>query len=66
MLFESVVTNTIYYGVAFILYLVGMWKPTLIGIALLFGLGNAFDSIVSGGAYAFLLKKKKINILEIE
>ena len=66
MLFESVVTNTIYYGVAFILYLAGVWKPTLIGIALLFGFGNAFDSIVSGGAYAFLLKKKKINILEVE
>lgn len=66
MLFESVVTNTIYYGVAFILYLADVWKPTLIGIALLFGFGNAFDSIVSGGAYAFLLKKKKINILEVE
>ena len=66
MLFESVVTNSIYYGVAFILYLAGVWKPTLIGIALLFGFGNAFDSIVSGGAYAFLLKKKKINILEVE
>lgn len=66
MLFESVVTNTIYYGVAFILYLADVWKPTLICIALLFGFGNAFDSIVSGGAYAFLLKKKKINILEVE
>ena len=66
MLFESVVTNTIYYGVAFILYLAGVWIPTLMGIALLFGIGNAFDSIVSGGAYAFLLKKKKINILEVE
>ena len=66
MLFESVVTNTIYYGVAFVLYLAGVWTPTLMGIALLFGIGNAFDSIVSGGAYAFLLKKKKINILEVE
>ena len=66
MLFESVVTNTIYYGVAFILYLADVWTPTLIGIALLFGIGNAFDSIVSGGAYAFLLKKKKINILEVK
>lgn len=66
MLFESVVTNSIYYGVAFILYLAGVWKPTLIGIALLFGIGNAFDSIVSDGAYAFILKKKKINILEVE
>ncbi len=66
MLFESVVTNTIYYGGAFILYLCGVWEPTLIGIALLFGIGNAFDAIVSLVAYAFLLKKKKINILHIE
>ena len=66
MLFESVVTNTIYYGVAFILYLCGVWTPSLIGIALLFGIGNAFDAIVSLVAYAFLLKRKKINIFDIE
>ena len=66
MLFESVVTNTLYYGTAFILYLCGVWTPSLIGIALLFGIGNAFDAIVSLVAYMFLLKKKKINILDIE
>ena len=66
MLFESAITNSIYYGTAYILYRVGIWIPTLTGIALLFGIGNAFDSIVSGGAYAFLLKKKGINILDIE
>ena len=66
MLFESVVTNTIYYGIAFILYTIGVWTPTLIGIALLFGIGNAFDSIVSFGAFAYLLKKEKINILNVE
>ena len=66
MLFESVVTNTIYYGFAFILYLTGKWTPSLIGIALLFGIGNAFDSLISGGAYAYLLKEKKINILDVE
>ncbi|MBQ7352721.1 MAG: multidrug transporter [Clostridia bacterium] len=66
MLFESVVTNTIYYGIAFILYITGVWTPTLTGIALLFGIGNAFDSIVSLVAYAFLLKKEKINILKVE
>ena len=60
MLFESVVTNLIYYGTAFILYLNGVWTPTLIGIALLFGIGNAFDSIVSLGAYLFLLKRESI------
>ena len=66
MLFESVVTNTIYYGGAFILYLLGVWTPSLIGIALLFGIGNAFDSIVSFVAYVFLLKKKKISILDVD
>ena len=66
MLFESVVTNTVYYGIAFILYLTGIWTPSLIGIALLFGIGNAFDSIVSLSAFGFLLKKEKINILRVK
>ena len=66
MLFESVVTNTIYYGIAFILYLTGIWTPSLIGIALLFGIGNAFDSVVSLGAFAYLLKKEKINLLRAD
>ena len=63
MLFESVITNSLYYGAAFCLYEAGIWIPTLTGIALLFGLGNVFDSIVSFAAYAFLLKKQNINIL---
>ena len=66
MLFESVVTNTIYYGIAFILYATNIWIPTLTGIALLFGIGNAFDSIVSLVAYIFMLKKEKINLCNIE
>ena len=66
MLFESVVTNTIYYGVAFVLYATNVWTPTLTGVALLFGIGNAFDSIVSLVAYVFLLKKEKINIFRIQ
>lgn len=63
MLFESVVTNTVYYGIAFLLYVTNVWEPTLIGIALLFGIGNAFDSIVSFAVYAYMLKKEKIDIL---
>ena len=62
MLFESVVTNTIYYGIAFILYINNLWTPTLIGIALMFGFGNAFDSVVSLIAYVYLLRTYKINI----
>ena len=57
MLFESVVTNTVYYGTFFVLYLTGVWTPTLLGIALMFGIGNAFDSVVSGVAYWWFLKK---------
>ena len=63
MLLESVVTNTIYYGIAFILYVMDVWEPSLIGIALLFGFGNVFDSVVSFVAYLYLLKKEKINII---
>jgi len=66
MLFESIVTNSIFYGGAFILYVAGVWTPSLFGIAILFGLGNVFDSIVSLGAYIFLLKKEKINVLSVE
>ena len=40
------------------------FESTLIGIALLFGIGNAFDSVVSLIAYLHLLKKEKINILD--
>jgi len=65
MLFESVVTNSIYYGTAYILYKVGFWKPSLYGIAILFGCGNVFDSIVSLIAYIYLLKHEKINIFNV-
>jgi Na+-driven multidrug efflux pump len=51
MLVESVVTNSIYYGIFFVLFLKGVWVPTLIGIALMFGGGNAFDSVVSWLVY---------------
>ena len=66
MLFESVVTNTIYYGIAFILYTMNVWTPTLTGIALMFGIGNAFDGVVSFMAYLFLLKKERIDIFQVE
>lgn len=47
------------------MYLAGKWTPTLMSIALLFGVGNAFDSIVSGGAFAYLLKKRKSIFLRL-
>lgn len=66
MLFESVVTNIIYYGICFILYITNVFKPSLLGIALMFGIGNAFDSIVSLIAYLYLIKKNNLNILKYD
>jgi Na+-driven multidrug efflux pump len=66
MLFESVVTNSVYYGACFVLWRMGVWVPTLSGIALMFGIGNAFDSIVSGAVYARYLKKNHISILNVD
>lgn len=66
MLFESVVTNSVYYSAFFILYLTGVWTPTLIGIALMFGFGNVFDSIVSCVVYVFFIKKNNYNILDVK
>ena len=62
MLFESVVTNTVYYGIAFCLYCLGIWTPTLIGIALLFVFGNIFDSVVSALAYRYLIVKEQFPV----
>lgn len=66
MFFESIITNTIYYGGAFILYKIEIWIPSLTGIALLFGIGNAFDTIVSGAFFKYMLSKRYINIFDVE
>ena len=51
----------------YVLYAIqNVWTPTITGIALLFGIGNAFDSVVSLVAYAFLLRKENINVLKVE
>lgn len=57
MLLESVITNTIYYGIFFILFILKIWTPTLVGIAIMFGIGNIFDSIVSFIVYKLFIKK---------
>lgn len=59
MLLESVVTNIVYYGICFILYITNIFEPSLIGIALMFGIGNVFDSIVSFAVYWWMLRKEK-------
>lgn len=59
MLFESLVTNTIYYGAFYAAFLRGLWVPSLTGIAVMFGGGNIFDSLISGLAYLHFVRTKK-------
>lgn len=66
MLFQSIVINVIVYGTAFVLYVNGIYKPTLIKIALMFAGGTALDSILTYFIFAWMLRKRKINILNIE
>ena len=66
MLAESVITNALYYGTFFVLYLTGVFVPTLETIALMFGFGNLFDSVISGVAYAVFLKKEGIWLRKAE
>ncbi len=63
MLFQSVAINSIFYGTAFILYVTGIYQPTLTLIALMFAAGIAFDSLLTYGMFIWMLKKRNISIL---
>ncbi|SFP84080.1 MATE family Na+-driven efflux transporter [Tranquillimonas alkanivorans] len=47
ILYQSLFVSVVYYGVAFVAYLTGIFIPDLRGIALLFGGGILVDSIVT-------------------
>lgn len=47
MLVQSLIVNVFFYGGAYILYKFGIFIPTLDGIAIMFGLGIVFDSIIT-------------------
>lgn len=59
MLFQSLVVNTVFYGTMFILYVTGVYQPTLTKIALMFAGGTAMDSVLTYGMFVWMLKKKK-------
>ncbi|WNY23479.1 hypothetical protein MmiHf6_07860 [Methanimicrococcus hongohii] len=62
MLIQSAIVNIVYYGIAFILYMTGIYQPTLLGISLMFGFGMLFDFIITSILYLYVLKKRNINI----
>lgn len=62
MLIQSLCIDVFYYGIMFILYLIGVFVPTLLGIALMFGIGMTLDFIPTMILYIQMLKKENIKI----
>lgn len=62
MLIQSICIDGFYYGMMFILYLTGVFKPTLLGIALMFGIGMTLDFVPTMILYIRMLKKEQIQI----
>lgn len=63
MLILSVCINIFYYGVAFILYLKGIFVPSLFSISMLFGVGMAADFIPTLILYFRMLKKLNMRVM---
>ena len=62
MLFQSVVINSVFYGILFILYVSGIYQPTLILIAIMFAAGIALDSLLTYGMFIWMLRRKRIKL----
>ncbi len=65
MLVQSVVINSVYYGIMFVLYKTGVYVPTITTIALMFAGGTALDSVLTFCIFGVFLRKrfKKDNII---
>jgi len=62
MLIQSICIDVAYYGLMFILYITGVFVPTLLSISIMFGTGMALDFIPTMIIYIWMLKKKGMNI----
>lgn len=62
MLFQSIVINSVFYGSMYILYIYGIYKPTLMKIALMFSFGIFLDAILTFAIFLWLLKKRNIKL----
>ena len=60
VLYQSLLVNTLFYGTMFVLYRLAIFKPSLIGIAVMFGAGMAIDSVITFIMYWVLVKKKRL------
>lgn len=63
MLFQSVIINLVFYGTLFVLYVTGVYQPTLMLIAIMFAAGIAFDSLLTYGMFIWMLRSKNIKLI---
>jgi Na+-driven multidrug efflux pump len=63
MLFQSVLINFVFYGTLFVLYVTGVYQPTLMLIAIMFAAGIAFDSLLTYGMFIWMLRSKNIKLI---
>jgi Na+-driven multidrug efflux pump len=59
MLFQSLAVNTLFYGTMFVLYIVGVYEPTLVKIALMFAIGTAIDSVLTFGIFVCMCRNHR-------
>lgn len=63
MLFQSVIINSVFYGTLFVLYVTGVYQPTLMLIAIMFASGIAFDSLLTYGMFIWMLRSKNVKLV---
>lgn len=59
---QSIITNICVFGVSFVLYLLGVYQPTLLNISLLFGGSIVVDMIITTALYVWFIKKVNYKI----
>lgn len=62
MLIQSICIDLFYYGIMFILYVTEVFKPNLLSISLMFGIGLTLDFIPTLVLYIRLLRKENLYI----
>jgi Na+-driven multidrug efflux pump len=65
ILFKSLIINILLYGFVFLLYINGIYKPTLINITLLFGISMAIGSVLTYGIFVWFRRKYLFNKMNI-
>ena len=59
---QSIITNTVVYGTAFALFKTDVFQPSLVKIAVLFGIGIMVDFLITSGLYFIFLRQVRYKL----